>query len=412
MATPNFTTLNSQDTSRVYLDHNATAPLAACLESHLISGLRQWGNPSSIHATGRGPKNILRETRARIAAAIGASSLEIVFTSGGSEANTTILRGLYDHFLLQPLLEGLSIERNEVITSSVEHPSVLKTLKHLEAKGGIKLHILSVSRQGQVDLAKYRSLLSARTAFVSVMLANNETGTIFPIAEMTQAAHAAGALFHTDAVQALGKIPVNVQELGVDYATFSGHKFYALKGSGFLFSKKGAPFQSLIMGGGQERHRRGGTENTLSQMSLGLMCEKISEVTTRGEQMQNLRNWMEEKIRSEIPEVTITAGEGSRLPNTSALVLRGVDGETLLMSLDIKGFSVSTGAACSSGNPEPSPVLLAMGLSRDEAQSSLRVSLGWENTPAEIESFIEALKSVVTRLRGLNKEYQGEVHVS
>ncbi|MGE0631537.1 MAG: cysteine desulfurase family protein [Pseudobdellovibrionaceae bacterium] len=396
---------SSLDQSRVYLDHNATAPLAKDLGPALTEALFHWGNPSSIHFMGRGPKNILREARKNIASSIGASPLEIIFTSGGSESNTTVLKGLYDHFLLAPLEAGLSIERTEIVSTQIEHPSVIKTLRLLEARG-MKLHLLPVDRLGRIDLAKYEKVLSSKTAFVSVMLANNETGTLLPVKKMAEIAHRYGALFHTDAVQGLGKIPVNVQDLGVDYATFSGHKFYSLKGSGFIYSKQGAPFYSMILGGGQERHRRGGTENTLAQLSLGLMARKISEVSARAEQIQGLRDLLEKRILEEISGVQITASESERLPNTSSLIIAGVDGETLLMSLDMKGFSVSTGAACSSGNPEPSPVLLAMGLTRAEAQSSLRVSLGWENTEEQISKFVETLKTVVARLRSIGREYE------
>jgi cysteine desulfurase len=285
--------------------------------------------------------------------------------------------------------------------STVEHPSVMKTMQHLKDLG-VRVDFIPVNRAGRIDMDFYREHLCAETALVSVMYANNETGTIFPIREMAALAHAQGALFHADCVQALGKIPVDVKSLDVDFASFSGHKFYALKGAGFLYAKKGAGFSSLIWGGGQERHRRGGTENTLGIACMGLMAERLSGLSLKTEKIRSLRDHMEKRILAEIEGVQITALESARLPNTSSLVIAGVDGETLLMSLDLKGYAVSTGAACSSGNPEPSPVLLAMGLSRAEAQASLRVSLGWENTAQEIEAFVETLKSVIARLRSLD----------
>jgi len=261
----------------------------------------------------------------------------------------------------------------------------------------------------------YERLLDEKTALVSVMFANNETGNIFPVKELAALAHAKGALFHADCVQALGKIPLNVRDLGVDLASFSGHKFYSLKGSGFLYVRKGVQLESLIHGGGQERHRRGGTENTLAIAALGAMCELRSEVAGRALAVHDLRDHLEARVMAEIPGATVTGGASPRLPNTSSLVIPGVDGETLLMNLDMRGFSVSTGAACSSGSPEPSPVLLAMGLTRAEAQSSLRLGLGWGNTRTEIDFFVNELVQVVRHLRSFNsmdKQMERESHVS
>lgn len=263
----------------------------------------------------------------------------------------------------------------------------------------------------QIDLKFYEEHLSEETALVSVMFANNETGTLFPIKKMAEMAHAKGALFHTDAVQAFGKVPVNLHELGVDFASFSGHKFYSIKGSGFLYSHKGSNFSPLIHGGAQERHRRGGTENTLGIGCLGVVAKRASMIEEKARSVGALRDHMEKRLLSEIADVTVTAGETARLPNTSSLVLSGVDGETMLMSMDIKGYAVSTGAACSSGNPEPSPVLLAMGLTREEAQNSLRVSLGWDTTLEQVDSFVETLKAVVTRLRSLKDDEGDSLHV-
>jgi cysteine desulfurase len=225
---------------------------------------------------------------------------------------------------------------------------------------------------------------------------------------MAAMAHAKGALFHTDAVQGFGKVVLNFNELDVDFASISGHKFYSIKGTGLLYMKKGANVSPLIHGGGQERHRRGGTENTLGIACLGLMAKRAPLIEARAQEVKKLRDHMEARILSELEDVTITAVETERLSNTSSLVIKGADGETMLMSLDIKGYAVSTGAACSSGNPEPSPVLLAMGLSRAEAQNSLRVSLGWETTLEEVDGFVETLKAVVARLRSLSNEEEGD----
>lgn len=383
-----------------YFDHNATTPVSEDVIQALPDLVRSWGNPSSIHWAGRQPKNILRDTRASLAKYLGCSPLEIVFTSGGSESNNTILKGLFDYYQSGSSLKPGLASRRHFLCSEVEHPSVMKTMTYLQTRGAV-VDFIPVSRQGELDLDFYRAHLSEETALVSVMFANNETGTIFPIRKLAAWAHEKGALFHTDAVQAFGKIPVNLAELGVDFASFSGHKFYSLKGTGFFFTRKGTNLTSLIHGGGQERHRRGGTENVLGIASLGVMAEKLQEVSLHAKRISQLRDHLEKRLRAEITDVSLTAGEGPRLPNTSSLVIAGVDGETLLMSLDIKGYAVSTGAACSSGNPEPSPVLLAMGLSREEAQNSLRISLGWENTEAQVNEFVETLKAVVERLRAI-----------
>ncbi|MBV2168630.1 MAG: cysteine desulfurase [Bdellovibrio sp.] len=393
-----------------YFDHNATTPVCREVLEIMPEFAQAWGNPSSIHWGGRQPKNILRDARKAVAEAVGASPLEIIFTSGGSEANNTVIKGLFDYYQTAQFLTPEQRLRTHYMCSSVEHPSVIKTMEHLKALGA-RVDFIPVNRRGEIDLEFYDAHLSHETALVSVMLANNETGTLFPIKELAEKAHRKGALFHTDAVQGFGKIPVNLQELGVDFASFSGHKFNSLKGAGFLYSKKGSNFSSLIHGGGQERHRRGGTENTLGIGCLGVVSKRVSLIPQKMQEMAALRDEMEKQILAEIPEVLVTAAETPRLPNTSSLVIKGADGETMLMSLDIKGYAVSTGAACSSGNPEPSPVLLSMGLSREEAQNSLRISIGWETTSEEIRGFVEALKVVVNRLRSLKNDEGDSCHV-
>lgn len=377
---------------KTYLDFNATTPLAAELVEKLPEALAAWGNPSSIHWAGQNTKTLMREARNACAKALGISPLEIIFTSGGSEANNTVLQSFFE--------KTRGDSRNEFITTAIEHPSILKTLSHLQERGAV-VHVISVKRNGELDWEHFEKVLSAKTALVSMMLANNETGLLLPIQEITEKVHAVGAKMHTDAVQSLGKIPLNLAELGVDFASFSGHKFYALKGSGILYCRKGNELRPLIFGGGQERHRRGGTENTLGIWALGQMALKAPEISSNAERIRFLRDHFEAQVQKEISNVKVTQSGASRLSNTSSLVISGVDGETLLMSLDVKGYAVSTGAACSSGSPEPSPVLLAMGLSKEEAQSSLRVSLGWTTTETEIQDFVETLKAVVTRLRNL-----------
>lgn len=385
-----------------YFDHNATTPVSEEVIHAVPEFLRAWGNPSSIHWAGRQPKNILRDTRNALSKNLRCHPLEIVFTSGGSESNNTVIKGIFDYYQNLPS-ENSAKTRGHFMCSQVEHPSVIKTMQHLQTLGA-KVDFIPVHRQGEMDLKFYQEHLSEDTALVSVMMANNETGNLFPIQQMAAMAHAKGALFHTDAVQAFGKIPVDLAAMNVDFASFSGHKFYSVKGSGFFYARKNTPFTSLIHGGAQERHRRGGTENVLGIACLGVMAEKLPQVSEHAQAIASLRDAMEKRILTEISGVTVTAAESPRLPNTSSLVIAGVDGETLLMSLDIKGYAVSTGAACSSGNPEPSPVLLSMGLSRAEAQSSLRISLGWSNTQEQVTHFVDTLKSVVERLRAIESE--------
>ncbi len=387
---------------KTYLDHNATTPVSQDVIQALPEFANAWGNPSSIHWGGRQPKNLLRDARKVFADAVKAHPLEIIFTSGGSESNNTVLRGVFDSYQAGKYhMQGQKV-RTHFMCSTVEHPSVMKTMQVLQDLGA-HVDYIPVNRQGKIDMHFYRERLSEETALVSVMFANNETGTVFPVKEMAKLAHEKGAMFHSDCVQALGKTAVDLKDLDVDFASFSGHKFYSIKGSGVLYSKKGSSFTSLIQGGGQERHRRGGTENTLGIACLGVMAKKLSQLSEKIESVQVLRDHMEARILNEISDVKITAGETTRLGNTSSLIIAGVDGETMLMSLDIQGYAVSTGAACSSGNPEPSPVLLAMGLSRDEAQASLRLSLGWGNTLSEINEFVDVLKLVVARLRALDE---------
>ena len=381
--------------ARVYLDHNATTPPDAEVLSRLSSWARDWGNASSIHQAGRGPKSRLREARESIAKMIGSTALEVIFTAGGSESNNTAVFGALKALRLKGDL------RRHILSTPLEHPSLRRAFDAL-AREGYEIELVPVDRSGLIQVSEIESRLRpGETVFVSVMLANNETGVIQPVKEIARVAKAAGALVHTDAVQALGRISIDVRDLGVDYASFAGHKFYGLRGAGVLFALRGAPLEPLIYGGGQERHRRGGTENTLAIASMGFMCSRMAEVETRAEKMRELRDLFESRVLNEIQGCSITSKESPRMASTSSLLLPGTDGETLLMSLDMDGFAVSTGAACSSGSPEPSPVLLAMGLSRDEAQCSLRVGLGWSTTQDDIERFVEALKKVVTRLRGL-----------
>lgn len=396
--------------NRIYLDHNATAPLAQDLPGQVQEWLKEWGNPSSIHFQGRGPKTLIREARQNLAQMLGVDSLELIMTSGGSEANNLALKGVFDAYSFSQTKGRRIIDRPRFLVSAVEHPSVRKTLDFLSQKGA-RVEVIPVDRNGCLDIEAYAGLLDDQVALVSVMYASNETGHIFPINKMAKMAHEHGALFHCDAVQALGKVPLNLRKLEVDLASFSGHKFYSLKGSGILYSRKGIFLESQIHGGGQERGRRAGTENVLASAALGWMCQFQNQIETRAGEMKKLRDYIEARLIDEISDLRVLGQKAKRLPNTTCALISGVDGETLLMNLDIMGVSVSTGAACSSGNTEPSPTLLAMGLNREEAQSSLRISMGWGTTQDELDKFIVILKETVLRLRGLRNDRLREKYV-
>jgi cysteine desulfurase len=393
--TNSITSLSLKDTGRIYLDHNATTAPALGIVQRLPEWIAAWGNPSSIHMTGRRPKLLLREARDSVAHLVHARPLEIVFTSGGSEANNTVIKGICKSE------KAAGNHRNVIVTTRIEHPSVAEVIQEL-ANDGFEIRYLDVSSKGEISTIQAEEILQDDVLLMSVMAANNETGTILPIEKLTTMAHKKGILVHTDAVQTLGKIVVDVKKWGVDFATFSGHKFYSMKGCGVIYSNTGKHFESLIHGGGQERGRRAGTENILAITSLGWVAKNHKNlVKEKFQNMLAMRDELEKTILANVDHVFITGAAEKRLPNTSSLVIDDVDGESLLMNLDIAGISVSTGAACSSGSPEPSPTLLAMGLTRRQAQNSLRVSIGWDTTSEELAQFVVILKQTVERLRKL-----------
>ncbi len=378
---------------RVYFDHNATTPIEPSILNRLNHWAEAWGNPSSIHEEGRKPKLMLREARAQLAKVFGAKPLELVFTSGGSEANSFIIEGVF-HRLQK-------VGKNHYLVGATEHPSVIKSFEFIKSLGA-EIETVPVGCNGEVDLEKFENQIRPNTGLISMMVANNETGVVYPIKKMAKIAHKKGVLFHSDCVQAVGKMKFKINDLGVDFATLSAHKFYSLKGCGVAFVKTGVGLESLIHGGGQERGRRAGTENLLAISAFSEVSKNLDEIDDALKRMSSLRDTLENWIQENISDVRINGRNSKRVVNTSNMVIEGVDGETLLMNLDMKGFAVSTGAACSSGSQEPSPALLAMGLTREEAQSSLRVSLGWGNTQEEVNAFCEVLKSVVTRIRNIN----------
>ena len=382
--------------NRIYLDYNSTTPLWPEAVNGAKKAFIEWGNPSSIHQTASGAKTLLWESRQYIAKLLFCHPLELVFTSGASESNNQAFKGL--------CLKAASGKRNEVILSSVEHPSLLSVGDFIR-KQGFKVHYVPVSKEGQLDEEYFEKHLSEKTLLVSVMLANNETGVIYPIKKLAEKAKQKGAFFHSDMVQGLGKIPVNLKDFGVDMASFSGHKFYSLKGCGLLYCKKDVPLESLIQGGAQERSRRAGTENLPGIAAFGSVAktflEREEEMLEKNRHIEKLRDEMEEQLRNQISDLKVVAGQVQRLPNTSCLYIPGLQGETLLINLDLKGFSLSAGSACNSGKLSASSVLTAMGFSEAEARSCLRVSLGFDTSSEHIKAFVKALKQTVVKLRSL-----------
>lgn len=381
------------DKSRVYLDYNATTPPAPFLHSKIQEWLPLWGNPSSVHQSGQDARSLFWSSKLHLAEFMGCYPLELVVTSGGSEANNMAIKGLYEKYQ--------NPKRNEIIISTVEHPSVKAPIELLETQG-MKIKYIPVSIQGELDLNVYESALSEKTFMVSIMYVNNETGNIFPVSKLVKMAHRAGAYFHCDAVQALGKVNLNLFKLGVDTASFSAHKFYALKGTGVLYCRKGLLPVNLIHGGPQERNRRAGTENVLGMACFGAVAQKGKEIVREFQQLKSLRDEMEKDILSSITGVKILGQKGERVSNTSCLYIPGVQGETLLMNMDLKGYSFSVGSACHSGSLNPSGVLIAMGLKEGEARMAIRISLGLGIQKKHLNRFISDLVDSVKRIRSFS----------
>ncbi len=386
--------------SNHYFDFNATTPVDPLIQGKVPQWISLWGNPSSTHQQGRDSKKLLRWSRRTLAQRLDCHPLELVFTSGGSESNNLAIKG----FCQGP---GKSSGRSRILMGAIEHPSVLNQIQGLQSLG-FKVILIPVKPNGEYDLSFYRDQLDEQVALVSVMLANNEVGVIAPLKKMVKQAHVVGACFHSDMVQALGKIPFDLKALDVDMASFSSHKIYALKGAGALYVKRGTPMGTLIEGGGQERGRRAGTENLMAIASFAFMADQLNPHHFM-ETVTPLRDEMENLLSEALPDMKFLCASQQRLANTSSFFIPGLSGESLLIGLDVRGFSVSAGSACSSGSPEPSPVLQALGLTRTQAQSSLRISLGKDTKRKEVLALVEAIKDMVTHLQSLEQEqYEGE----
>jgi cysteine desulfurase len=379
---------------RVYFDHNATTPVDPSVADAMVHALREeFGNASSVHRFGQQAKAILDEARTGVATLIGAEPSELVFTSGGTEADNFALRGAAE--ALEPT------GRRHLIATAIEHEAVLVTLKAL-ARRGWKTTLLPIDETGIVKPETLEAALTDDTAVVSVMHANNEIGTIQPIAELARITRARGALFHTDAVQSVGKIPVDARALGVDLLALSAHKFNGPKGAGALWIKRGTRIAPILTGGKHERTRRAGTENVPAIAGLGAAAQIArTKLADKAVRVAALRDRLESEILARIPGTIVNGARQPRVPNTTNISFERIEAESLLIALDLEGIAVSTGAACSSGTLEPSHVLRAMGLPTHRAQNSIRFSLGAENTDAEVDYLLEKLPRAVEKLRTL-----------
>ena len=380
---------------RIYLDHNATTPVAPAVVERMMAVLRDdFGNPSSVHHFGQRAKAALDEARSQVAALIGGDPSEIVFTSGGTESDNFAIRGAAE------ALEATG--RRHLIASAIEHEAVLNTLRALGRRGW-RITLLGVDQSGIVTADALRASLTDDTALVSVMHANNEIGTIQPVAELAAIAKARGALFHTDAVQSAGKLTVDVKSLGVDLLSLSGHKFYGPKGAGAMWIRRGVRLLPLVTGGKHERNRRAGTENVAGSAGLGVAADLARiKMSSEAERLAALRDRLEKGVLQSVTGTAVN-GSGSRVPNTTNISFDRVEAESLLIALDLEGVAVSTGSACSSGTLEPSHVLKAMGFPPHRTQNSIRFSLGAANTDAEIDHVISVLPRLVEKLRSLTK---------
>lgn len=374
-----------------YFDFNATTFVDSRVLEALIPYFREhFGNPSSLHQMSRIPARALRTARRQVQALLGAGEeREILFTSGGTESNNTAIRSAL----------ASSPNRRHMVTSAVEHSSVLKLARQLE-KEGVTVSYAGVDGEGRLDFEQLKAAVTDQTALVSLMLANNETGVLFPIREAAGFLKGKGILFHVDAVQAVGKHLVSVQELGVDFLSLSAHKFYGPKGVGALYVRSGVPFHPLIWGGSQERGRRAGTENLPAIAGLGAACEQAFEnLEEEISRLKRLRDFFESEISSRVTGVTINGGGAQRLCNTSNITFEEVEAETLIIALDQKGICVSSGSACLSGAHEPSHVLKAMGRTDAEAKSCVRFSFGKPTTEKDVEMLLGSVAEAVRQIR-------------
>ena len=384
---------------RYYFDHNATTPVAPEVRDAIVLCLEgSYGNASSIHGFGQDAKARVERARRQVAALLNCTPAEIVFTSGGTEADNLAILGT---------VRTSPRSRNHVITSSIEHPAVLNTCQELE-KGGVEVSYVGVGSEGIVSPDDVRAALKPHTELISIMHANNELGTVQPVAQISEIAREAGVVFHSDGVQSTGKIPTEMEELGVDLFSLSAHKFYGPKGAGALYVRKGTQLEQIQHGGRHERGYRAGTQNVPGIVGLGEAAALArKKMPTESGRLTEIRDRFESSILERIESATVNGSATDRVPNTANIRFDGLEGEALVIALDLKGMAVSSGAACSSGAVEPSHVLIAIGLSADQARSSIRFSMGQQNDGQQVGALLDALPEVVQHLRVLSPVYAG-----
>ncbi len=384
---------------QIYFDHNATTPVLDEVFEAMTPYLKEtWGNPSSIHWAGRGARGGLDTAREQVAEFLGCTTSEIIFTSSGTEGDNLAIKGV----ALQRRDKG---KGNHIITTKVEHPAILNTCKYME-KIGFEVTYLGVDGDGMIDLEELKNAITDKTVLITIMYANNETGTLFPVKEIGEIARARRVIFHTDAVQAAGKYPLNVKELNVDLLTISGHKLYGPKGVGALFVKRGTRLVPLIHGGHHERNRRGGTENMAGIVGLGAACVAATrDMEAEVAHCKGLRDRLEKGLLEKTPHSKLNGHPTLRLPNTANISFEFIEGEGMLLNLDMLGVAVSSGSACTSGSLEPSHVLLAMGLSHEMSHGSIRFSLGRSNTEEDVDYIVEQMPPIVERIRHMSPLY-------
>ena len=382
----------------IYLDNAATTKTAPeVVEAMLPYFTEKFGNPSSVYSFAASNKEDITCQRERIAEVLGANANEIYFTAGGSES---------DNWALKATAEAYQDKGNHIITTKIEHHAILHTGEYLE-KRGFEVTYLDVDEEGKVKLEDLKAAIRPTTILISVMYANNEIGTIEPIKEIGEIAHEHGILFHTDAVQAFGQVPINVDECHIDMLSASGHKLNGPKGIGFLYIRKGVKIRSFVHGGSQERKRRAGTENVPGIVGLGTAVKRAADtMEDRAKKETQLRDYLIERVLAEIPYCKLNGHRTDRLPNNANFSFRFIEGESLLIMLDMKGICGSSGSACTSGSLDPSHVLLAIGLPHEIAHGSLRLTLNEEITKEEIDYVVESLKEIVSRLRSMSPLYE------
>jgi cysteine desulfurase len=383
---------------RIYLDHNATTPIRPEVLAAMLPYLtEEYGNASSIHAFGQNARGAVEQARSQVAALFGARAVDIMFTSGGTESNNQAILGA---------VAAAPGKTKHLITSAIEHVAVLDTCRALTNQG-VELTILPVSRDGLVKPEDVRRAIRPDTVLISIMLANNEIGTIQPVAEIAKIAAEKGIVFHTDAVQAAGKIPIDVKQLGVDLLSISSHKFSGTKGVGALYVRKGVRLEPLMHGGHSERDRRPGTEDVAAIAGMGKAAELAREgLRDDSERLRGQRDRLERGLLDRVPHAWVNGARAPRVPNTTNMTFPFIEGEAMVIALDLKGLACSTGAACSSGAVEPSHVLLALGLAPEDARATLRLSLGHQTTDDEIDFALETIPPVIERLRRLSPTYK------